>query len=96
MSEAAHVRMSQQRTTGAKLGPRDVDGLGRAVLLLATELAVVADRQKVLEAVLAERGIDVAQAVRDFQPAGALAEELQADKARLAQLVIEALCPPAD
>lgn len=72
-----------------------LDDLGRAVLLLANEVAVLNDRQRVLEAVLGERGIDVADAVRDYQPRGALAETLKEEKARLARLIVEALCPPA-
>jgi hypothetical protein len=94
MADSAAARMSQARSTGAKLTPASIDGLGRAVLLLATEIAVLNDRQRVLEAVLDEHGIAVADAVRDHQPTGALAETLKADKARLATLIVEALCPP--
>jgi hypothetical protein len=86
--------MSQTVSTGAKLLPSSIDDLGRAVLLLATEVAVLNDRQRVLEAVLEERGIAVADAVRDYQPSGALAETLKADQKRLATLMVEALCPP--
>ncbi len=86
--------MSQAQSTGVKLGAANIDDLGRALLLLATEVAVLNDRQRVLEAVLEERGIAVADAVRDYQPAGALAETLKGDQARLAKLIVEALCPP--
>lgn len=75
------------------LRPDQLDDLGRTVLLLARELWVVKDRQRVLEAVLGERGIDVADAVRDYQPSGALAEALAAERDRFAQAVIDALCP---
>ena len=85
--------MSQARSIGARLSVASLDDLGRAVLLLATEVAVLSDRQRVLEAVLAARGIDVADAVRDFVPEGALADALKSDKARLAQSIVEALCP---
>ena len=86
--------MSQAHSTSVKLGAANVDDLGRALLLLATEIAVLNDRQRVLEAVLEERGIAVADAVRDYQPSGALAEALKAEQARLAKLIVEALCPP--
>ena len=86
--------MSQARSLGEHLSPASLDDLGRAVLLLATEVAVLGDRQRVLEAVLGKHGIDVADAVRDFVPEGALGEALKADKARLAQSIVEALCPP--
>jgi hypothetical protein len=91
---SAAARMSQRRSSGAKLGIDNIDDLGRAVLLLATEVAVLMDRQRVLEAVLEERGIAVKEAVRDCQPAGALADELAVERKRLAQLIVEALCPP--
>lgn len=91
---SAAAAMSQTLSTGAKLKPASLDDLGRALLLLATEVAVSNDRQRVLEAVLAERGIDVADAVRNYQPSGALAESLKADQQRLAALIVEALCPP--
>ena len=94
MADNAAITMSQAASVGAKLGVGNIDGLGRAVLLLATEIAVLNDRQRVLEAVLAAKGIDVADAVRDFQPTGPMADFLKADSERLATLVIEALCPP--
>ncbi len=94
MAETAAATMSQAQTTGQKLNPSSVDDLGRALLTLATEVSVLADRQRVLEAVLGERGIDVADAVRDYQPSGAIAQGLKDDKQRLAKLIVEALCPP--
>ena len=94
MSASVAARMSQARSTGSKLTPTSLDDLGRAVLLLATEVSVLNDRQRVLETILQERGIDISDAVRDHVPAGALAETLQADRARLAKLIVEALCPP--
>lgn len=87
--------MSQTASTGAKLTPASLDDLGRTLLLLATEVAVLADRQRVLEAVLGERGIDVADAVRDYRPSGAIADTLKAEQARFAKLIVESLCPPA-
>lgn len=94
MAERDAVAMSQARSAGAKLSADNIDDLGRAVLLLATELSVLADRQRVLEAVLDESGIAVSDAVRDHQPTGALAETLAAERQRLAALIVDALCPP--
>ena len=88
------VAMSQAHSAGQRLTAASVDDLGRALLLLATEVAVLGDRQRILEAVLDDRGIDVAQAVRDYQPTGAVATELDAQNHRLARLIVEALCPP--
>jgi hypothetical protein len=91
---SAAATMSQAHSAGSKLSLASLDDLGRALLILATEVAVLNDRQRVLEAVLGERGIDVADAVRDYQPSGALAEILKADQQRLAKLIVETLCPP--
>lgn len=95
MADTAAARMSQAHAAATRLGAANVDDLGRAVLLLAMEVAVLSDRQRVLEAVLETRGIAVAEAVRDFRPEGAFAESLSADRTRLAKLIVEALCPPA-
>jgi hypothetical protein len=95
MADSAAVRMSQARSVGAKLSVDNIDGLGRAVLLLATEIAVLNDRQRVLEAVLEAKGIDVSDAVRDFQPEGPMDDMLKSESQRLATLIIDALCPPS-
>lgn len=94
MADADPVRMSQTRSAGRKLGLDNVDDLGRAMLLLATEIAVLSDRQRILEAVLEERGIDVADAIANYRPGGAVAATLAADRARLAKAIVETLCPP--
>lgn len=75
------------------LSPAQVDDLGRALLVLARELWVTKDRQRVLEAVLEERGIAVADAVRDYQPKDALADELAAERQRFTREVMRALAP---
>jgi hypothetical protein len=85
--------MSQASSAGPTLFPEQIDDLGRAVLLLARELWVVKDRQRVLEAVLEERGIDIVAAIRDFQPSGTLAAELEAERNRFASALVQTLCP---
>lgn len=91
ISAAAH--MSQTVDTGRMLKPDQLDDLGRAVLVLARELWVVKDRQRILEAVLDAHGIDASTAVRDHQPDPALAAELEAERTRFTKAVIEALSP---
>lgn len=93
---SAAAAMSQAPSTGQMLGPDQIDDLGRALLVLARELWVMKDRQRVLEAVLEERGIAVAEAVRDYRPSGALAAELQAERERFARSIMETLCPAAE
>ena len=87
--------MSQINRASTKLGPDSIDDLGRAILLLATEVSVLNDRQRVLEAVIEGQGLKVADTVRDYCPTGAFAETLKADRARLARSIVETLCPPA-
>lgn len=52
--------------------PEQIDNLGRAVITLTREICVLTDRLAVTEAVLAERGIDIAEAVEAHQPDAAL------------------------
>jgi K+-sensing histidine kinase KdpD len=99
MAEAGYeagAAASRAASSGRMLAPEQIDDLGRAVLLLARELWVTKDRQRVLEAVLEARGIEVAQAIRDHQPDEALAAELAAERERFTQALIAALCPPAE
>lgn len=49
------------------------------LLAMARELWVVRDRQRVLEQLLAERGIVAADAVDAYQPTAALQAELDAE-----------------
>ena len=86
---------SRAATSGPALHPGQIDHLGKAVLLLARELWVTRDRLAVLEAVLEAQGIAVAEAIRDFQPEGALAERLAAEREALARALIETLAPEA-
>lgn len=84
-SRAAHSEPS--------LHPGQLDHLGKAVLLLARELWVTRDRLAVLEAVLESRGIPVADAIRDFQPDGALAQRLAGEREAFARAIVETLAP---
>jgi hypothetical protein len=91
LSEAA--AMSQVASAGRTISPDQIDDLGRAVLLLARELWVTKDRQRVLEAVLEERGIAIGDAIRDYQPSGDIAAELEAERSRFAAAIVQTLCP---
>lgn len=53
---------------GNLLRPEQTDNLGRALISLTREICVLTDRQMVLERILADRGIDVSDAVEDYQP----------------------------
>lgn len=61
---------------GDLLRPEQIDNLGRALISLTREVCVLTDRQMVLEQVLAEKGIDVADAVDSYQPDDATQKRL--------------------
>jgi hypothetical protein len=69
----------------------DLDRLGQALVTLAQELWVVKDRQKVLEAALAEAGVIVQDSIDQFQPDATLASQLKTDRAELIESVLGAL-----
>ena len=78
------------------LRPEDVDRLGQALVTLARELWVLKDRQRVLEAALAEAGVVPAGAVDSWQPDTGLSEELATERRRLIDGLIEVLAAPRD
>lgn len=75
------------------LQPQQLDDLANGLLLLARELWVVKDRQRVLEALLADNGIIAPMAVANHQPGPDLAAELLAERTRYTAALMEALCP---
>jgi hypothetical protein len=70
-----------------------VDDLGRALLALAREVWVLRDRQRILEAVLEQRGIAVADAVERFQPDPELQARLEAERRAFVDGFLRALAP---
>jgi hypothetical protein len=69
----------------------DIDRLGKALLTLARELWVVKDRQKVLEAVLEEKGVAVAELLENYEPDAELAELLAKDRAAFIERLLKSL-----
>lgn len=67
-----------------------IDDLGEAILALTREIWVLTDRQAVLEAVLAEQGVDCS-AVDRYQPDAAMSERLAARRQQLIDNVLVAL-----
>lgn len=88
------VLASRQVRQSQLLQPQQLDDLANGLLLLARELWVVKDRQRVLEALLAENGIIAPEAVANHQPGPELAAELLAERTRYTAALMEALCPP--
>lgn len=96
---AAPAAPARANATGAAptrfefLAPEQLDDLGRAVLTLAREVWVLRDRQRILEHVLAERGVDVADAIDRYQPGPELQKRLDAERAAFVKELLGALAP---
>jgi hypothetical protein len=76
--------MTQRMT----LAPEQITDVGLALLTLAHEVHVLADRQRTLEAVLAKHGIDAAAEIEAFTPDPAFAAaQAGRAKAMVARLV---------
>lgn len=82
--------------TDLKLTTDDIDNLAQAILTLTEELWVMKDRQKILEAALSDAGIITPQTLDRFEPEGALAESLRADRQQFVKRVLSALRKQGD
>ena len=71
--------------------PEQIDNLGRAVITLTREICVLTDRLAVTEAVLAARGIDIAEADETHQPDAALQGRIDTQVNRIIAEILETL-----
>lgn len=78
----------------ANLQAADLDRLGKALITLAGELWVVKDRQRILEAVLEEKGIAASELLDNYQPGPELAEQLTKDRAAFIENLLDSLQDP--
>ena len=69
----------------------DIDRLGQALINLTKELWIVKDRQRVLEAALADAGLLDKIAIDAYQPDETLATELKTERQKLIDGVINVL-----
>ena len=69
----------------------DLDSLGKTLITIAKELWVTKDRQKVLEAALAEAGVMAPDAVDRYQPDDELDGRLKSERAEFIEQVLGAL-----
>jgi len=75
----------------------DIDRLGQALITLTGELWIMKDRQRVLEALLADAGVLDVTAIDSYQPNTALRNQLEAERKKLIDDVIDVLItPPLD
>lgn len=73
---------------GELLRPGQVDNLGRALISLTREICVLTDRQMVLEKILADKGIDVADAIDNYQPDEAMQSKLDARTGAIIKTIV--------
>jgi hypothetical protein len=78
------------------LNETDMDRLGQAIITLTRELWVMKDRQRILEAVLADAGLLDSVAVDAYEPDESLEEELKAERQKLINEIIRALAVSAE
>ena len=73
------------------LRAEDLDRLGKALITLAGELWIAKDRQRVLEAALADAGIISAELVDTFQPDEKLSKQLETERAEFIEQLLGTL-----
>lgn len=73
------------------LKPDQIDNVGRALLTLSREVAVLTDRVMVLEELLDRNGMVASEAIDTFQPDDAFAARSQEALGRLVQNVLASL-----
>lgn len=73
--------------------PQETGPLFQVLMNTLQELWVLKDRQIILERVLEDSGINVAEAVERLQPDTELAAELDAERQRFLDTVLEPLNP---
>ena len=73
------------------LSDSDINGLGQAIITLNKEMWVLTDRLNVMEAVMAENGVDIVEQVKTYQPDEALQAKLKAENEALIDRVLSAI-----
>lgn len=99
MTRHAEYAVAGHATARRILGPNQIDQLGEALLALTGEVWILSDRLAVLEAILAEHGIDATGAIERFVPSPAMEKALDAKRDKLIATVLAALAaqdPPAN
>jgi hypothetical protein len=91
MTRHAEYAVSGDPAARRSLGPDQLDQLGEALLALTGEVWILADRLAVLEAVLAEHGINATQAIDRFVPTPEMEKALDAKRDKLIGAVLAAL-----
>ena len=69
----------------------DMNGLGQAIITLTKEIWVLTDRLHVMEAVMAENGVDIVEQVKTYQPDEAMQAKLKVENEALIDRVLSAI-----
>ncbi|TYC89189.1 hypothetical protein FMM79_10795 [Novosphingobium sp. BW1] len=69
----------------------DVGRVGSAVLALTRELWVLTDRVAVMEELLTQNGINIAEQIETFQPSAKMQEKLDARGKHMVEMIVAAL-----
>lgn len=77
--------------TDEVLRAEDLDRLGQALLTLTKELWVLRDRQRILEAALAEAGVLAADLLDTYEPSAELQAALREERQQLIATVLDTL-----
>ena len=80
--------------TDPVLHETDIDRLGQALVTLTKELWILKDRQRVLEAALADAGLLDSAVIDAYEPDAELAAELRSERQKLIDQVIDGLTGP--
>jgi len=77
------------------LNTEDIDQLGQAVITLTKELWILKDRQRILEAILADAGLLDRSVIESYKPDKELSETLSAERRQLIDSVLDTLVTPS-
>ena len=69
----------------------DMNGLGQAIITLTKEIWVLTDRLHIMEAVMAENGVDIVEQVKTYQPDEAMQAKLKVENEALIDRVLSAI-----
>ena len=69
----------------------DMNGLGQAIITLTKEIWVLTDRLHIMEAVMAENGVDIVEQVKTYQPDEAMQAKLKLENEALIDRVLSAI-----
>jgi hypothetical protein len=81
--------------TAQVLQTSDIDRLGQALIMLTEELWILRDRQRILESALHDAGVLEKATVDTYQPGEALKGQLESDRKKLIDGLLDVLVAPA-